>query len=198
MALFRACEGWLRFKGNFRGKLPLQTLLKFESTLKSSLVRSCFNATKNSGSRQTSTTVQWIIAGGGIVTAKLLFDLKIAKCEARVEEPLTLQKTPENLETVAVDSSFPWTQFLMHLLPHAVALSIALVTAVAVAIMNTQIGLSIGSLVNVLSNNLPSTGGSGQSFFQQVKEPAVKLAKLYASHALMTFAYIYSLAVVGE
>merc|ERR1711962_1219973 len=67
--------------------------------------------------------------------------------------------------------------------------------------MGTKIGIAIGSIVNVVSSNLPQNeeiASGASSFMQQIKGPAVHLIKLYLLHCTCTFSYIYSLAIVGE
>ena len=113
------------------------------------------------------------------------------------------QDHSKKIEVTQSNTSFPWSQFLSSLWPHIITLTIAIVTAMGVAILNTKIGVSIGSIVNVLSANLPNAVGSdgsspGNSFINQIKEPAVKIMKYYLSHAALTFAYIYSLSIVGK
>ena len=118
-------------------------------------------------------------------------------------EPVLQQDHSKKIEVTQSNTSFPWSQFLSSLWPHIITLTIAIVTAMGVAILNTKIGVSIGSIVNVLSANLPNAVGSdgsspGNSFINQIKEPAVKIMKYYLSHAALTFAYIYSLSIVGK
>lgn len=192
MSMFRAYQSCCRLRGMSQSNILVKNFQKLESYFKSSINNTYSKTYRKSGDRQFSTTLQWVVTGCGVLSCKVLFNLNSARCEARVEPAQIIATTDQD------SAPFPWVQFLKSLLPHIIALSIALATAVIVAVMNTKIGVSIGSLVNVLSANLPSGGtSSGQTFYQQVKDPAVRIVKLYATHAAMTFAYIYSLAVVG-
>ena len=148
-------------------------------------------------------SLQWILAGGVVVSAKIALDSKIAKCEARVESPLPvlekIQDTQSNTELKEV--SIPWHQLLNYILPHIVSLAVAVAAALTAAVVNTKIGIAIGSIVNVVSSNLPQNEGvasGASSFMQQIKGPAVHLIKLYLLHCTCTFSYIYSLAIVGN
>ena len=59
--------------------------------------------------------------------------------------------------------------------------------------------VSIGSLVNVVSANLPESPSlSSETFIQQIKQPTLDILKLYFGHAAMTFSTIFSLSIVGE
>ena len=87
------------------------------------------------------TTIQWIIASGGILTTKLIFlpgkFLPIAKCEseAKIVHASADLGTSDNLVFETTKSTFPWLQFLSLLWPHIVSLSIAIVSAMGVAIL---------------------------------------------------------------
>lgn len=146
--------------------------------------------------KEKSLILEWTLAGGAVITTKFIFDFRIAACDSQIPSKPVL--IVEN-ELLAKESPFPWLQFLTYLWPHIIALTVAICSAFAVAILNTKIGVGIGSIVNVVSANLPQTSSSGDgSFIQQIKEPAIKVVKLYLSHAVMTFSYIYSLALVGR
>jgi hypothetical protein len=189
--------------GILTGKLCLTRGLAIKSRSQRQLVPQIKTCIKRYASRNValtrptkslSTTIQWTIAGCGVLTVRCLFDHKTAKCEVHVQAPASVKD-----ETTS--AAFPWLQFFGTLWPHVMALTIAIVTALAVAILNTNIGVTIGKLVNVLSAHLPAVGAqesSGQSFMEQVRGPAYQIVKLYASHAAMTFAYIYSLSIVGK
>ena len=148
--------------------------------------------------------IQWALAASGVTLTKLVFDCKIAKCQVihstDVGRPISNSIVPEENQK---EKDFPWIQFLSYIWPHILALTVAVVSALAVAILNTKIGISIGSLVNVVSSNLPAaqssdTSSLSESFLQQIKKPSLDILKLYISHAAMTFSYIYSLSIVGE
>ena len=144
--------------------------------------------------------LQWIIVGSGIVVAaKYSLYVRTAKCESVKVEIITPPQNEEIAkENVAV--VFPWIQFFHLVMPYIIYLTVAIVTAMGVAMFNTKIGIEIGSLVNVLSSNLPGNRGdaSGTSYLAQIKEPAMNILKYYVSHACLTFSYIYSLAIVGR
>ncbi len=143
---------------------------------------------------------QWTLAGGAALTIRQLCFQKVTRCEVNVvQPPTTVSTTP----SPAATSPFPWSQFLRALLPHILSLIVAVVSATAVAILNTKIGLSIGSIVNVLSTHLPGSGSQDSNaaavdFIEQIKKPAWDVVKVYAAHAAMTFTYIYSLAILGK
>ena len=82
------------------------------------------------------TTIQWIIASGGILTTKLIL-LPNAKCEseAKIIHTSADLGTSDNLVFETTKSTFPWLQFLSLLWPHIVSLSIAIVSAMGVAIL---------------------------------------------------------------
>ena len=149
--------------------------------------------------------IQWALAASGVTFTKLVFDCKIAKCQvinskAKDDGMPINNSVPEEQK----EKDFPWIQFLTYIWPHIFALTVAIVSALAVAILNTKIGISIGSLVNVVSSNLPAQSSLpnisnlSESFLQQIKKPSLDILKLYISHAAMTFSYIYSLSIVGE
>ena len=178
MALFRAHNFCVR-----------QLISPKAQTLK--LALRDFNHCVDGCRAKATTSWQWIVSGGIVITGKFCLDLKTAKCETKTVQ---IETTTEDRKT-----AFPWWQFITeYLWPHIVALTIAIISAFAVAILNTKIGHGIGALVNVVSANLGQGSSSSETFIQQIKEPAWNIIKLYSSHALMTFSYIYSLAVVGN
>ena len=170
----------------------------------SSRVRDFANQSTNrnmSNKSEKISIIQWIVVGSGIVVAaKYSLYVRTAKCESvKVVEIVTpTQKAENSKENVAV--VFPWIQFFHLVMPYIIYLTVAIVTAMGVAMFNTKIGIEIGSLVNVLSSNLPGNRGdaSGTSYLTQIKEPALNILKYYVSHACLTFSYIYSLAIVGR
>lgn len=151
----------------------------------------------NAGQKAFSTSLQWILAGGTVLTAKVFLGFDKAFCESRVNTAVILEKKSQKSPA---ESQFPWLQFLKYLWPYILSLTIAIASALAVAVLNTKIGVGIGSLINVVSANLPqgNSPSDSSSFIQQIKEPAMRIIKLYVSHAIMTFSYIYSLSIVGK
>ena len=148
-----------------------------------------------------SSKIQWFLAASGVTFTKLVFDCNTAKCQvvhSSKEANVNLQSSISIQNEK--DVSFPWMQFFTYLWPHIFALSVAVISAFAVAVLNTKIGISIGSLVNVVSANLPQASNlpSSESFLQQIRKPSLDVLKLYISHAAMTFSYIYSLSIVGK
>ena len=75
----------------------------------------------------------------------------------------------------------------------------------------TRIPQLLGDLVNIVAQTFASNTGSGlgreeggvargnmANFLQEMRGPAMEMVKLYVGQAALTFAYIYSLACVGE
>ena len=77
-------------------------------------------------------------------------------------------------------------------------------------LFGTRIPQLLGDLVNIVAQTFASntsglgreetaaTGGNMASFLQEMRGPAMEMVKLYVGQAALTFAYIYSLACVGE
>ena len=87
-------------------------------------------------------SVQWLLAGGVVVSAKICFDSKIAKCEARIEPLPILEKiqdTKESIKEVKDVNTLPWDQLLQYILPHILSLAVAVAAALTVAIVNTKV-----------------------------------------------------------
>ena len=87
-------------------------------------------------------SVQWLLAGGVVVSAKICFDSKIAKCEARIEPLPILEKiqdTKDRLKEVKDVNTLPWDQLLQYILPHILSLAVAVAAALTVAIVNTKV-----------------------------------------------------------
>jgi hypothetical protein len=87
-------------------------------------------------------SVQWLLAGGVVVSAKICFDSKVAKCESRIE-PLPIlgkiQDTTESTKEVKDMNTLPWDQLLQYILPHILSLAVAVAAALTVAIVNTKV-----------------------------------------------------------
>ena len=70
------------------------------------------------------------------------------------------------------------------------------------AILNIQIPQNLGAIVNVVSEFISSNREEARrtvdDFIAAIREPGIKMLKLYAAQAVMTFTYIYSLACVGK
>ena len=76
------------------------------------------------------------------MSAKICFDSKIAKCEARIEPLPILEKiqdTKESIKEVKDVNSLPWDQLLQYILPHILSLAVAVAAALTVAIVNTKV-----------------------------------------------------------
>ena len=63
----------------------------------------------------------------------------------------------------------------------------------------------LGSIVNVVSEHALKQQGTDlarddavAAFAKEIKEPAIKMVKLYLAQSAFTFAYIYSLSCVGK
>ena len=87
-------------------------------------------------------SVQWLLAGGVVLSAKICFDSKIAKCEARIEPLPILEKiqdTKESIKEVKDVNTLPWDQLLQYILPHILSLAVAVAAALTVAIVNTKV-----------------------------------------------------------
>ena len=87
-------------------------------------------------------SLQWLLAGGVVVSAKICFDSKIAKCEARIEPLPILEKiqdTKESIKEVKDVNTLPWDQLLQYILPHILSLAVAVAAALTVAIVNTKV-----------------------------------------------------------
>ena len=84
-------------------------------------------------------SVQWLLAGGVVVSAKICFDSKVAKCEARVEPLPILEKIQDTKESVKDVNTLPWDQLLKYILPHILSLAVAVAAALTVAIVNTKV-----------------------------------------------------------
>jgi hypothetical protein len=87
-------------------------------------------------------SVQWLLAGGVVVSAKICFDSKIAKCEARIEPLPILEKiqdTKEPVKEVKDVNTLPLDQLLQYILPHILSLAVAVAAALTVAIVNTKV-----------------------------------------------------------
>ena len=174
------------------------------STMRINLIRGLhrFNpAPKCDKTVKWTQSLQWVLAGGVVVSAKIAFDSNIAKCEAKIQPPLLLS-TNTSVQEVKDGTALPWSQLCQYILPHILSLVVAVSAALMVAIVNTKIGIAIGSLVNVVSSNIHQSReiieDTTSSFMQQIRSPAINLIKLYLLHATCTFSYIYSLAIVGE
>ncbi len=57
----------------------------------------------------------------------------------------------------------------------------------------------LGDIVNVVSNYAVSDSlqDAKSSFVSEIRDPAVRLVKIYLAQGLFTFGYIYSLSCVG-
>ena len=87
-------------------------------------------------------SVQWLLAGGVVVSAKICLDSKVAKCEARIEPLPILEKiqdTTESIKEVKDVNTLPWDQLLQYILPHILSLAVAVAAALTVAIVNTKV-----------------------------------------------------------
>ena len=57
----------------------------------------------------------------------------------------------------------------------------------------------LGNVVNVVSEHgLKKTGGHATEFMKEIRDPAIRMVKLYLAQAALTFGYIYSLSCVGK
>ena len=140
MALYLSATRFCLFGTNIIGKKcfknPPNLYWKQVYDLKTSFFKRLqHNVISNCHKTSSKHTIQWIIAGGGILTTKLLF-LPIAKCEsvAKIEQSTELSIS-DNLAVETIKTSFPWMQFLSSLWPHIVSLSIAIVSAMGVAVL---------------------------------------------------------------
>jgi len=105
---------------------------------------------------------------------------------------------------------FDWGKFWILLKENIAYLVVAIGSAMAVAALNIRIPQLLGDLVNIVAQTFASntsglgreetaaTGGNMANFLQEMRGPAMEMVKLYVGQAALTFAYIYSLACVGE
>ncbi|KAG5673051.1 hypothetical protein PVAND_003128 [Polypedilum vanderplanki] len=116
--------------------------------------------------------------------------LPIAKCDYSSRYNGSLQKSNE--------LKFNWKLFWKYLSNHIVKLLGACVFALAVAYLNINIPSLLGVLINTLSKYAGEQINDAKNFFQDVKEPAVRLIGSYIAQSVFTFGYIYLLSNIGE
>ena len=136
-------------------------------------------------------------------------------------EPLETQsRLGYDKENVAPEPKFDWVKFWELLRPHwcylLIAVSVSHIfyfqkknsinlillfmqSAFVVAILNIEIPRMLGSMINVVSNYLSSDSRDLQnSYWEELKIPATKLAVMYIFQSAFTFTYIHTLSCVGE
>ncbi|XP_043271927.1 mitochondrial potassium channel ATP-binding subunit isoform X1 [Venturia canescens] len=108
------------------------------------------------------------------------------------------------IQNTAPEEHFLLRRLIKYLLPHLCFFLIALASAFVVAMLNIWIPQCVGQVINVITKVRQDvkTGYEDSysltSVFQQLANPALKLARMYVAQALFTFAYIYTLSCVGE
>jgi len=130
-------------------------------------------------------------------TASLVY-LKLTLINKATCEAQTRISPLETSTTNVKKEQFDWSKFCSMLLPHSFYILIAISSALVVAFLNIQLPQLLGSVVNVVANNLNQNHDASPNFSELIKEPAVKMIKLYLAQSAFTFSYIYSLSCVGE
>ena len=114
-----------------------------------------------------------LICGGGIFAIK--FANQKALCKSRIVD-----------RKVESKAKFEWKRFLNLLIPHLKYLMGAILSALIVAALNIKSPQRLGDVVNAALNNA------------NFASEALQLVKLYLLQGGFTFAYIYTLSIVGE
>ncbi|CAG2164665.1 unnamed protein product, partial [Oppiella nova] len=143
-----------------------------------------------------------VIGSGVIGVSYYVYHKNRAKCDLDVDEvvdigdTLSLQSLNQSIES----ENFNLRRIWLYLRSDSMYLLIAITSALIVAILNIEIPLSIGSVMDVLSRfaNEENSSFWSNRFFVEMKGPAHRVFQLFVLQSLFTFAYISSLAVVGE
>lgn len=104
----------------------------------------------------------------------------------------TKEKEPE----ARFDLGHLWTL----LKEHWGLMGVAVVSALSVAALNIEIPRLLGGIVNVIAETFAASRGDvvRDDFLREIREPSLRIVKLYLAQAAATFTYIYTLSCVGE
>jgi ATP-binding cassette subfamily B (MDR/TAP) protein 8 len=91
---------------------------------------------------------------------------------------------------------FDWSFLWKIVKPDLVLLVLAVGSAIVVSFLNVMLPLTLGELINVISNLKP--GQPLAHYITDLLQPGLKLAGIYAVNSLFTFSYIGLLSIVGE
>ena len=137
-------------------------------------------------------------AGAGTVGMAWM-GIGVARCETA--PPNRLQAVSKKAQE-APDQHFDFAKMWVLLKENIAYLLVALGSAMAVAALNIRIPQLLGDVVNIVAEAFAQQGravsDSMATFLVQMRGPAKEMIKLYLSQAVLTFAYIYSLACVGK
>ena len=178
-------------------------------------VRAVFSQT--AAPKPSTNPKSWLLAGTGVAGFSLaVYGLPVAFCHTKPPGGQTNRLTGATQQTKSTqgddgssvasaanaDHHFDFRR-LIELLKENIGYLVAAVgSALVVAFLNIKIPQHLGQIVNIVAATFASTDDNPQSnlahFLEQIRTPAINMAKLYLGQALMTFTYIYSLACVGK
>ncbi|XP_054153069.1 mitochondrial potassium channel ATP-binding subunit-like [Oppia nitens] len=148
-----------------------------------------------------------VVIGGAIVNVSyFVYHKTRVKCDLsssddQIDDSLNQVKQELQIALKCNETqSFDFKRIWHYLRPESLYLMVAIASALIVAFLNIEIPLSIGSVMNVLSRFATEENSKFWSnrFFTEISGPAFKVFELYILQSVFTFAYIYSLAIVGE
>ncbi|XP_023215245.1 ATP-binding cassette sub-family B member 8, mitochondrial-like [Centruroides sculpturatus] len=131
-----------------------------------------------------------------LITWKLVNQRISVSCEVKAEHKSRLFGIDKD---IMQETKFDWKQFFDLLKPEIWHMIIAVLSAIAVAYYNIQIPVLLGDVVNVVSRFVSCSGQTEiGNFFQQIKNPCLRLLHIYLAQSFFTFLYISMLSYSGE
>uniref|UniRef100_A0A914UQN7 Mitochondrial potassium channel ATP-binding subunit n=1 Tax=Plectus sambesii TaxID=2011161 RepID=A0A914UQN7_9BILA len=132
------------------------------------------------------------------VTLSLVAAPLIRQVQCKKAPIADVSKRAQHLAEVYANEKEPtlsWADLWQLLKPYLAWLMGAVISAVGVALLNIRLPILLGELVNVMADFV---NNSGQLDTAALTPVAVKLISCYGGQAILTFAYITFLSVLGE